>query len=162
MELHIKPIGIIHSPFQSAVQTPIQPAAAGGTRGRVELFPEYAPGLLDLDGFERIWLIYWFDLAAAPKLRVKPYLDDREHGLFATRAPARPNPIGISSVKLVAVEGSMLIVEDIDILDGTPLLDIKPYAPQFDGFDVRRTGWLEHKQIGNTKADDRFHRKENP
>lgn len=161
MELTIKPIGIIHSPFQNTTDTPIQPRAAKEARGRVELLPELADGLLDLEGFERIWLLYWFDRAAAPKLRVKPYMDDAEHGLFSTRAPARPNPIGMSSVKLIGIEDNILIVEGIDVLDGTPLIDVKPYAPQFDCFDVQRTGWMEQKTLGTTKADDRFYRKEN-
>ena len=160
MDLTVKPIGIIHSPFRETAHTPIQPGAAGEARGRVELLAEYAPGLLDLDGFERIWLLYWFDRAAAPKLCVKPYMDDGEHGLFATRAPARPNPIGMSSVKLLGIEANILTVEGIDVLDGTPLLDIKPYAPPFDCYPVERTGWLEYKQLDNQKADNRFYRKD--
>lgn len=160
MDMQIRPIGIIRTPFQSTTDTPIQPRAAQNARGRVELLPELVSGLLDLDGFERIWLLYWFDRAAAPTLRVKPYMDTAVHGLFSTRAPARPNPIGMSSVKLIAIEGNILTVEGIDVLDNTPLLDIKPYAPQFDCFAVRRTGWLETKQLDNQKADNRFYREE--
>jgi len=154
--MEMKPIGIIHSPFQAASGVPIQPAFATDTEGSVEVAPEYAEALADLDGFERIWLLYWFDRAAPFKAQVKPYLDNQTHGLFATRAPARPNPIGLSCVKLLSVEGTTLNVGSIDILDGTPLLDIKPYASRFDRFDVTRNGWLDTAQKGSTRADDRF------
>ena len=154
----VRPIGTIRTPFASPQGVPIQPRAAAGAEGIVDLRPEYAAGLRDLDGFERIWLIYWFDRAAAPRMTVRPYMDDAEHGLFATRAPARPNAIGMSCVRLLAIEGPTLRVADVDMLDGTPLLDIKPYAPQFDVFEVTRAGWLQDRAVQGRRADARFHR----
>ncbi len=155
--LELKPIGVIHTPFTTPSGVPIQPRMAAGTKGTVEVREEYIEALKDVDGFERIWLVYWFDRAGGVKLRVKPFLDDVERGLFACRAPCRPNPIGISPVRLVKVEGSILHVEDVDILDGTPLLDIKPYAPKFDCFESVRSGWLDNvANAENAKADDRF------
>jgi tRNA-Thr(GGU) m(6)t(6)A37 methyltransferase TsaA len=144
-ELQLKPIGIIHSPFQRASDTPIQGAMARGAEGWVEIFAEFVEGLKDLEGFERVWLIYWFDRASAPQLIVKPYLDQEEHGVFATRAPCRPNPIGLSCVRLLGVESKGFRIGEVDILDGTPLLDIKPYVPVFDCFEVRGVGWLAGK-----------------
>jgi tRNA (adenine37-N6)-methyltransferase len=157
-DLIVKPIGTIHSPFKEAKGTPIQPAFAKEAQGVVELLPEYADGLKDLEGFERIWLIYWFDRAREYKMHVVPYMDTVEHGLFATRAPSRPNPIGLSPVKLERIEGCKLFVSDMDILDGTPLLDIKPYSPRFDHFDVKRHGWLQTTTAENHQADERFHK----
>lgn len=157
MALLVEPIGIIRSPFLEAAGTPIQSAVAGSAEGTVEVFDRYAEGLRDLDGFERVWLLYWFDRAAPARLRVTPYMDDAERGLFATRAPCRPNPIGMSPVRLLGVEGRILRVADLDVLDGTPLLDIKPYAPRFDHFPVERVGWLAGAG-GRRVADDRFHR----
>lgn len=160
--MQLKPIGLIHSPFQQASGTPIQSRAAEGVEGRVELFPEFIDGLKDLDGFERIWLLYWFDRAACEhsSLIVSPYLDPhRSHGIFATRAPARPNPIGISPVRLLEVRGNLLRVCDVDVLDGTPLLDIKPYVAQFDRFEVTRSGWIEDVTNWQTTADSRFETK---
>jgi tRNA-Thr(GGU) m(6)t(6)A37 methyltransferase TsaA len=122
----------------------------------VEVFTEYEAGLDDIGGFERIWLLYWMDRAAEPRLRVRPFLDDAEHGLFATRAPCRPNPIGLSCVRLVEVRRNVLVVEDVDMLDGTPLLDIKPYVTRFDGFAVSRCGWLDHATGRSGVADGRF------
>jgi len=154
--MNVEPIGTIHSPFTAQRGTPIQPAMAQGAEGRVELHPEYADGLADLDGFERIWLIYAFDRAGPARLAVTPYMDDQPRGLFATRAPTRPNPIGMSCVRLLAVDGCTLRVADIDVLDGTPLLDIKPYAPRFDHFEVQRWGWLQATDSERTVADGRF------
>ena len=114
--MHIKPIGIIHSPFTESAGTPIQAAMSKGAVGTVEVFKEYAEGLKDIEGFERIWLLCWFHLSRPPKLHVKPYMDNTEHGLFTTRAPSRPNPIGMSSVRLIEVNGNLLKVADIDIL----------------------------------------------
>jgi tRNA (adenine37-N6)-methyltransferase len=154
--LTLRPIGLIHSPFDDAEGTPIQPSMAQGAVGTVEILPEYVEGLRDLEGFERIWLIYWFDRSCDAKLRVTPFRDTEERGLFATRAPSRPNPIGISSVKLLSIEGAALKVEDVDILDGTPLLDIKPYVPAFDVFETRRSGWLDRNASNREQADSRF------
>jgi len=159
--IKLTPIGIIHSPFRQATGTPVQPSAAKGVEGAVEVFEEYAAGLKDLAGFERIWLLYWFDRAEveAPALIVKPYLDNTRRGVFATRAPVRPNPIGLSSVHLLRIQRNKLDIRDVDILDGTPLLDIKPYVPQFDIFRVARSGWLEGTVTARRLADSRFEKK---
>ncbi len=158
--MKFEPIGIIHSPFEQAAGTPIQPALANGAEDRVEIFPEYKAGLKDLEGFERIWLIYYFDRVIEMKLTVKPFMDEQQRGLFATRAPCRPNPVGISSVKLIRIQDCTLHVADIDILDRTPLLDIKPYIPKFDSFDVKRIGWLSGDFPAAKLADDRFYKKQ--
>ena len=154
--MNTQAIGVIHTPFDAAEGTPIQSALAAGAEGRVEVFPAFRDGLKDLEGFDRLWLLYWFDRADAARLRVVPYLDDVERGVFATRAPCRPNPIGLSSVRLLRVEGNVLQVADVDMLDGTPLLDIKPYVPRFDCSDAARCGWLEEARTGRTRADERF------
>jgi tRNA (adenine37-N6)-methyltransferase len=154
--ISLKIIGRIHSPHKEAAGTPIQPRWAEDIEGRVEVFPEFAPGLSDLNGFERIWLLYWFDRTVPEQLVVKPYLDDRYHGIFATRAPCRPNPIGMSACRLLAIEGTVLRVSNVDILDQTPLLDIKPYAPEFDCYAVERIGWLTQRKFNTTTADQRF------
>ncbi len=159
----LKAIGIIRSPFAQAQGTPIQPCFAAGAEGVVEVFEEYREGLCDLDGFDRIWLVYWFHRARGATLIVRPYLDDAQHGVFATRAPARPNRIGISSVRLLAVEGDRLRVGDLDILDGTPLLDIKPHVPRFDHYPVTRCGWMDKDAVKTRRdgqADERFERTE--
>jgi len=156
--MQIRPIGIIHTPFRKTAGTPIQPCAAGGAIGTVEVFHEYQAGLKDLEGFERIWLIYWFHRAAAPKLTIIPFLDNKERGLFSTRAPARPNPLGISAVRLLAIEGNLLNIADVDMLTETPLLDIKPYVTQFDSFRVRRRGWIGKLSADKVVADNRFER----
>jgi tRNA-Thr(GGU) m(6)t(6)A37 methyltransferase TsaA len=141
--LSVRPIGVIHSRHKRAEETPIQPVFAEGVQGRAEILPEFAEGLQDLEGFSHIWLLYWFHQAGSPRLIVRPFLQDAQHGVFATRAPTRPNPIGLSLVRLVRREGCVLHLEDVDVLDDTPLLDIKPYVPQFDFRTEVRTGWLE-------------------
>ena len=159
MTYSIEPIGTIRSPFSEAAGTPIQPVMAQDERGSVEIDPHYTEGLADLEGFDRIWLLYWFDRAKPCKLTVKPYMDDATHGLFSTRAPCRPNPIGLSSVRLLAIEDNVLQVAGIDVLDGTPLIDIKPYAPRFDHYPVERSGWLDtasRKHESAVQADERF------
>jgi tRNA-Thr(GGU) m(6)t(6)A37 methyltransferase TsaA len=155
MKLELTPIGLIHSPHREAKGTPIQPRWAAGIEGTVELFPEFTPGLRDLDGFDRILLLYWFHRVRAARLEVVPYLDTQTRGVFATRAPSRPNPIGLSCVRLLAVEGARLRVDDLDVLDETPLLDIKPYVPDFDVFPVERIGWYARAR-GSRIADGRF------
>ncbi|MEA3296355.1 MAG: tRNA (N6-threonylcarbamoyladenosine(37)-N6)-methyltransferase TrmO [candidate division Zixibacteria bacterium] len=155
-----QPIGIIYSSFKEPKGTPIQPKRAGGAEGTIELLPQYEEGLCDLAGFSHIILLYHFHLSCGYKLKVKPYLDNTMRGLFATRAPRRPNPIGLSVVRLKRIEGGTLYISNLDIVDGTPLLDIKPYVPHFDCEEKIRVGWLEgisHKGRG-THADDRFHR----
>ncbi len=154
--LTLSPVGLIHSPFTGQKGTPIQPSMASGAEGWAEIFPEYEQGLKDLEGFERIWLIYLFDRAGAVKLTVTPYLDRETHGVFSTRAPTRPNKIGLSCVKLLSREGCRLMLADVDILDRTPLLDIKPYVPEFDVFKVEKTGWLDKKLPDRAEADSRF------
>lgn len=159
-EIHLTPIGVIHSPFKQATGTPIQPCRAGNAPGYVALNPEFAAGLVDLAGFERVWLIYFFHRAAAAKLSVVPYRDTVAHGLFATRAPARPNPIGLSCVRLLEIEGNVLRLAEVDILDGTPLLDIKPYVPQYDNYPVQRCGWVDSVPDKPVVADARFERRD--
>jgi len=157
-EIKYKPIGVIHSPFKEPEGTPIQPASAKGIDGTVEVFPEYAEGLKDLEGFSHIILIYHFHLSKKSSLRVKPYMNKEEHGVFAMRGPSRPNPIGTSTVRLVRIEENILHVQDVDIVDGTPLLDIKPYVPEFDVRDVEKIGWLEKNvgKLSTSKDDGRF------
>jgi tRNA-Thr(GGU) m(6)t(6)A37 methyltransferase TsaA len=150
-------IGRVHTPFTQAAGTPIQPVYGAGVAGRVELDPAYAEGLVDLEGFERIWLVYWMDRAVARELRIVPYRDTRSHGVFATRSPARPNGIGLSVVRLLRREGAVLHVADVDLLDGTPLLDVKPYVPTFDAFPGSRAGWFDETAEDRTVADERFH-----
>ena len=136
------PIGVIHSPFNKKDQMPIQ-ASRSQAIGLVEVHPEYADGLMDIEGFSHIYLFYAFHRSNGYNLRVKPFLDDQERGLFATRYPRRPNPLGISIVRLVFRQDNALTVEGIDVLDGTPLLDIKPYVPDFDYRANARVGWYE-------------------
>ncbi|MBN1764609.1 MAG: tRNA (N6-threonylcarbamoyladenosine(37)-N6)-methyltransferase TrmO [Sedimentisphaerales bacterium] len=157
-KIELRPIGTIYSPFQQAQGTPIQPAFAHEAEGIVEVFDEYVEGLKDLDGFERIWLLFWLDRCSEYKLTVTPYMDTEQRGLFSTRAPARPNPVGLSCVKLERIESNKLYIRELDILDGTPLLDIKPYSSKFDCFEVSRNGWLDHVKDKAHKADERFHR----
>jgi len=157
-EIKYKPIGVVHSPFKEPKGTPIQPAGAKNIDGTIELFPEYAEGLKDLEGFSHIILIYHFHLSKRASLKVKPYMDSEVHGVFAIRGPSRPNPVGISVVGLVRIENNILHIHDVDIVDGTPLLDIKPYVPEFDIRKVEKIGWLEknvHK-LSKTKDDERF------
>ena len=154
--IEIKAIGVIRTPFQQPAGTPIQPSRSDGARGTVEIFDEFREGLKDLDGFDRIWLLYWLDRAPSPRFRVRPFLDDCPRGLFATRAPSRPNPIGMSPVRLLRINGSVLEVADVDVLDGTPLLDIKPYVPDFDCYPVERAGWYDRVRSSRRMADGRF------
>jgi tRNA-Thr(GGU) m(6)t(6)A37 methyltransferase TsaA len=142
MEFTMRAIGVIHSPFTDKSQTPIQPTRSQAV-GRVEVFPEFADGLHDLEGFSYIILLYAFHQSNGYSLQVKPFLDDHLRGLFATRYPYRPNPIGLSVVRLLARRENILDIEGIDMLDGTPLLDIKPYVPDFDVHIDARTGWYE-------------------
>lgn len=158
MRIEYQPVGVIHSPFTELEGMPIQPAGASGVKGTVEVFPDYKPGLKDLNGFSHIILLYHFHRSTGFKLRVTPFMDTKKRGVFATRAPKRPNPIGLSVVRLVSIKGTILQIEDVDILDGTPLLDIKPYVPEFDEQMSVRTGWLEEvrKTVSKRKSDKRF------
>ena len=157
-QIEYDPIGIIHSPFKTPEGTPIQPASAADVEGRVEIFPQYSEGLDDLAAFSHIFLIYHFHLSKKFSLKVTPFLDDHKRGLFATRAPSRPNPIGLSVVRLIDITGGNLTVKDIDVVDGTPLLDVKPYVPEFDVRQVDRIGWIgaRTREIEGTVDDGRF------
>lgn len=155
--MRLKTIGTIHTPFSTAEGTPIQPAFARGVPGVVEIDQEFGDALKDIEGFERIWLIYWLDRVGPFTPHVVPYRDTVEHGLFATRSPARPNPIGLSAVRLVERVGRTLRVEEVDILDGTPLLDIKPYVPSFDAHPGAKAGWFDLAVGARETADARFH-----
>jgi len=157
--MQIEPIGVIRSPFKDIADMPIQPSGASGENGRLELQPELAEGLSDLDGFSHIIVLYHFHQVNKTSLTVTPFLDPEARGVFATRAPTRPNHIGLSVLRLLAIKDNILSVADIDILDGTPLLDIKPYVPQFDQpeGDIR-TGWIQKNSSGvkATRSDKRF------
>lgn len=152
----LHPIGIIHTPFKQVEGTPIQTVFAPETKGTIEIFPEFAAGLKDLDGFDRIWLIYHLHCSPPARLLVKPFRDDREHGVFATRAPCRPNPLGLSCVRLLSVQDHSLEIAGVDTVDGTPLLDIKPYVPLFDSHPASRAGWFDEQRVLRTHADGRF------
>jgi len=158
MNIVYRPIGVIHSPFQTIEQMPIQPTGKHSASGWAEIDPEFTPGLRDLDGFSHLILLYHFHRAPAPRLSVTPFLDDRPHGVFATRAPVRPNPLGLSVVELVGISGNRLELNQVDILDGTPLLDIKPYVPAFDTPKEVQVGWLEDssKNVRSHSSDSRF------
>lgn len=156
--MQLKQIGIIHSPFKQAEGTPLQPWCAVGTEGYVEVFDPYVEGLRDLEGFQRIWVLFWCHRASQARLTVIPYRDTAPHGVFATRAPARPNPIGLSTLRLLGVSDNLLHVGEIDILDNTPLLDIKPYVCQYDSYPAQYCGWLDGDRVipGVFLADARF------
>lgn len=153
-----KPIGIIHSKYKQKEGVPIQGALSKNSKGRIDLFPEYKEGLRDIDGFSHIFLIYHFHLANRYSLLNKPFLDDVEHGIFSIRGPNRPNPIGISIVKLEKVEDNKLYIDEVDIIDETPLLDIKPYISEFDVRKNTRGGWIKNKLDNEKKhySDNRF------
>ena len=154
----IKPIGIIHSPFNSLENMPIQPRGAVDVEGCVVVDDAWVDGLRDLDGFSHIYLIYSFHNARRTELRVTPFMDKCQRGVFATRSPLRPNHIGMSIVRLVKVEGNTLIVRGIDVLDGTPLLDIKPYIEKFDAVESSCSGWMKagDDDVCRKRSDDRF------
>ncbi|MBT3321220.1 MAG: tRNA (N6-threonylcarbamoyladenosine(37)-N6)-methyltransferase TrmO [Anaerolineae bacterium] len=158
MSITYSPIGIIHSPFTKLSGMPIQPTSESSAKGHLEIFSEFAEGLKDLDGFSHIYLIYHLHKATSAKLQLKPFLDNKPHGVFSTRAPRRPNPIGLSLVKIARVQENFIYIENIDILNKTPLLDIKPYIPEFEGAHEIRIGWLENSKgnITKKKSDERF------
>ncbi len=157
-EVRIESIGIIKTPYTEPSGTPIQPVYGQGVEGRVLVHESYTPALDDIEEFERLWLLYWMDRVGPFQPRVIPYRDNRKHGLFATRSPSRPNPIGMSVVRLVRREGSVLYIADIDILDDTPLLEIKPYVPEFDSYPGSHSGWFHTASIDRQCADNRFHK----
>ncbi len=159
----LNPIGIIHTPFKDPKGIPIQPKSGKGIKATVEVFPEYIDGLIDLDGFSHLILLFHFHLSKGYSLKVIPFVDDVQHGVFATgvfatRAPRRPNGIGLSIVKNIKIEKNIIYIENIDIVDGTPLLDIKPYIPESIAAEEIRVGWLSNKlSFAETKlSDERF------
>jgi tRNA-Thr(GGU) m(6)t(6)A37 methyltransferase TsaA len=158
-QIVVEPIGVIRSPFTTVAGTPLQSVAAGHVSGSVEIRPDLAPGLRDLDGFSHLHLLTWLHHSPpASRLELVPFLDDTPRGIFATRSPERPNPIGLSVVRLLKVEGAKLWVSGLDLLDGTPVLDIKPYVPDFDLFEPERFGWLERRaaDVHRVVSDERF------
>lgn len=153
-----EPIGYIQSPHKEKAGMPIQPSGARGIRATATIGEPWRAGLKDLEGFSHVYLIYLFHEAGESNLEVTPFLDTEPHGVFATRAPSRPNPIGLSVVKLLGVEEGVLYLENVDVLDGTPLLDIKPYVPAFDAQGAVRTGWMEktRRNAETQRSDGRF------
>lgn len=153
-----QPIGVIRTPFKDPAGMPIQPVGGEAISGTIEVSPEYADGLKDIEGFSRIILIYHFHRSGNCRLQVVPFLDTRPHGVFSTRAPNRPNPIGVSVVSLLRREDTCLHISGVDMLDGTPLLDIKPYLPECDAFFSERTGWFPRgdSRFVKARSDDRF------
>jgi tRNA-Thr(GGU) m(6)t(6)A37 methyltransferase TsaA len=158
MVIRLHPIGTIKSPFKTPEGMPIQSAGAQGVRGKIILLPEYLAGINDLEGFSHLILIYYFHKICETKLIVKPFLDDQPRGVFSTRAPQRPNRLGLSVVKLIKIEGDTIYIENLDILDGTPLLDIKPYVPIIDEHAATSLGWLDGVKgsLEDIKSDNRF------
>jgi tRNA-Thr(GGU) m(6)t(6)A37 methyltransferase TsaA len=158
MDVTYHPIGVIHSPFVDPKGMPIQPTGNGAAPGVAEIFSEYAEGIRDLDGFSHVMLLYHMHAVVKASLTVTPFLGDQTRGVFATRAPTRPNPIGLSIVELTRIEGSRLYIANVDILDGTPVLDVKPYVPEFDRPRHVRTGWLKaaRRRLRSVRSDDRF------
>ena len=156
--IEYRPIGVVRSPFTELAGMPIQPAAARDVEGRVEIREEYRDGLADLDGFSHVVLLVHFHRSEGFRLKVVPFLDTVPRGLFATRAPRRPNPIGLSVLRLDRIEDGVLHVRDVDILDGTPVLDVKPHVPDFAPTDALRVGWLEaaRADLSDRRSDDRF------
>ncbi len=157
-QITYKPIGFIKTPFDKREGMPIQQTGAKGVKGTIEFENEYLDGLKDLDGFSHAILIYHFHKIQNHELIVKPFMDDQIRGIFSTRAPKRPNPIGFSVVKINKIEGNVIFIENIDVLDNTPLLDIKPFIPDVDCVKVEKVGWLEGKsnKMGDKKSDTRF------
>lgn len=154
-EIKLKPIGIIRTPYKEPKGIPIQGKFKKGVKGMIRLFPKYRSGLKDIEGFSHLILIYYFDRSKEERLVGKPFLEDKEHGIFAIRSPHRPNHIGFSIVKLEKVKGKTIAFSEVDILDGTPLLDIKPYVKHFDSRDNVKNGWIE-KHFKKGKVPDRI------
>lgn len=157
LPIMVRVIGVIRTPFREPAGTPIQSVYGQDIEGQVLLNDPYDAALDDIEGFDRLWLIYWMDGVSEFKPRIIPYRDTREHGLFATRSPSRPNPIGISVIRLLRREGGTLYIADIDMVDGTRLLDIKPYIPAFDSHPGCRAGWVDTTKVDRRRADNRFH-----
>jgi tRNA-Thr(GGU) m(6)t(6)A37 methyltransferase TsaA len=158
MQINYKPIGTLYSPHKDIINMPIQPAEAEGVKGTISLKSRYVEGLKDLGSFSYIYVLYHFHQAGKAQLTVSPFMDSNSHGIFATRAPCRPNPIGLSVIKLNNIVGNLLQVENVDILNGTPILDIKPYVPDFDQIQVAKNGWLDRIKgwVKDKRSDNRF------
>lgn len=154
----LQPIGTILSPYTNLANMPIQPRGAADTTGRVEVFPEYAAGLTDLAGFSHIYLIYFFHEATRTELSVIPFMDTGKRGVYATRSPLRPNHLGMSLVQLTGIKDNFLHILGVDILNGTPLVDIKPYIPAFDHAENAKSGWMAHSgdEVAGKRSDSRF------
>jgi len=151
-EIRLKPIGVVLSNYRDVSDNvPIQRALSPECEGRIRIYPEYAEGLEDIEGFSHLIVLYGFHKCRGSMLTVRPYMDDRERGVFSTRSPHRPNHIGHTAVKLLSREGNCLRVAGIDMVDGTPVLDIKPYVPAFDGVSVTGTGWMEKYLSGRER-----------
>ena len=151
MDIIFKAIGTVYSPFKTLENMPIQPAGAIGVKGTVEVLPDFHAALQDLSGFSHIYLLYHFHRSKGFQPKVTPFMDSHPRGLFATRAPVRPNPIGLSVVRLTRIDTGVLFIQNVDILDGTPLIDIKPYIPEFDHQTDVRTGWFDSARHGLSK-----------
>lgn len=160
MTITYTPIGYFHTPHKEPIGMPIQPSGAVGIHGYIDILPQFAEGLHDLDGFSHVIVLYHLHEIKNHQLTVTPFLDNSPRGVFATRSPSRPNPIGLSVMKLLVVRDHMISLENVDVLDGTPVLDIKPYVPDFDVWPADRIGWFEGKSDKATrhKSDDRFAR----
>ncbi|QSX32228.1 tRNA (N6-threonylcarbamoyladenosine(37)-N6)-methyltransferase TrmO [Shewanella avicenniae] len=155
-QFNYQAIGVVRSPFTQQAGTPVQPSHDNATQGIIELAPQFVPALQDLEGFSHIWILCHMHQANSANLTVTPYLDNKPHGLFATRAPSRPNPIGMSLLRLSKIEGNLLHVFELDLLDGTPVLDIKPFVAQFDQRTETKNGWFDTASTQVSHADDRF------
>ena len=157
-QLKFDPIGVIRTPYTSLEDMPIQPGGGKDELGELIIKPHYSAGLADLEGFSHIHLLYFFHRTTVTRMRVIPFLDDKPRGVFATRAPVRPNHIGLSVVELIGIEGRRVKIRNIDIIDGTPLLDIKPYIKAFDGVEECRSGWMEaaRLEVEAHRSDNRF------
>ena len=158
MSITYTPIGYFDTPHKDVQGMPIQPSGARGIKGSISILPEYWPAFADLDGFSHVIVLYHFHAVKGFETTVTPFLDNTAHGLFATRTPKRPNPIGLSVMQLVAVRDGKLELENVDVLHGTPVLDVKPYVPDFDVWSVDRIGWMDGKSSGvaTHRSDDRF------
>lgn len=155
----IKPIGIIRTPHTDINNMPIQPIAAQGIKGHIELLPEYVEGLKDLEGFSHITLLYHFHKVNGYQLVVTPFMDTEQHGIFSCKAPKRPNTIGLSTVRLLSIQKNIIDIEQVDMLDGTPLIDIKPFYPRYDNRENVSIGWLEKNKdlpLDKLRSDERF------
>jgi tRNA (adenine37-N6)-methyltransferase len=142
-EFTVRQIGVVRSEHTIPENTPIQPVYAEECMGQIELFPEYEEGLLDIEGYSHLIILYWLHKAGEAKMLVKPFLEDKIHGIFSTRTPLRPTPIGLSIVRLLERKGNVLSIQGVDMLDGTPVVDIKPYSGRFDSFPDARNGWQD-------------------